>query len=80
MAGFLVTKDLTKRFGGLVAVNGIDLEMSSGEVVGIIGPNGSGKTTLFNLLSGFFPPSAGGVLFQVLPQERRLSYKNHLLV
>jgi branched-chain amino acid transport system ATP-binding protein len=64
MTGFLVTKDLTKRFGGLIAVNGIDLEMDSGEVVGIIGPNGSGKTTLFNLLSGFFPPSAGGVLFQ----------------
>jgi len=64
MTGFLVTNGLTKRFGGLTAVNGIDIEVTSGEVVGVIGPNGSGKTTLFNLLSGFFAPSAGGVFFQ----------------
>jgi branched-chain amino acid transport system ATP-binding protein len=64
MTEFLVTNGLTKRFGGLTAVNGIDIDVTSGEVVGVIGPNGSGKTTLFNLLSGFFPPSAGGVIFQ----------------
>ncbi len=64
MAGFLATNGLTKQFGGLTAVDGVDIEVNSGEVVGVIGPNGSGKTTLFNLLSGLFPPSAGGVFFQ----------------
>lgn len=64
MTGFLATNGLTKKFGGLTAVDAVDIEVSSGEVVGVIGPNGSGKTTLFNLLSGFFPPSAGSVFFQ----------------
>lgn len=64
MTGFLATNNLSKRFGGLSAVKGVGLEIGDREVVGIIGPNGSGKTTLFNLLSGFFPPSAGEVFFQ----------------
>jgi len=64
MTGFLDTNGLTKRFGGLTAVDDVAIAVDSGEVVGVIGPNGSGKTTLFNLLSGFFPPSAGGVFFQ----------------
>jgi len=64
MTGFLATNNLSKRFGGLGAVNGVDLVIGDREVVGIIGPNGSGKTTLFNLVSGFFPPSAGGVFLQ----------------
>ncbi|MCS7241211.1 ABC transporter ATP-binding protein [Candidatus Caldatribacterium sp.] len=60
----LVTKDLTKRFGGLVAVNEVNLRIEENEALGIIGPNGSGKTTLFNLLSGFFTPTKGRVVFQ----------------
>lgn len=60
----LLTKELTKRFGGLVAVNGVNLRIEENEALGIIGPNGSGKTTLFNLLSGFFTPTKGRVIFQ----------------
>ncbi len=54
---------VTKRFGGLVAVNDVSLEIESGEIVGIVGPNGSGKTTLFNVISGVFFPEEGRVLF-----------------
>lgn len=63
MSEVLVTRGLSKRFGGLVAVNGVDLHVQENETMGIIGPNGSGKTTLFNLLTGMFPPSAGQIIF-----------------
>ena len=55
---------LTRRFGGLVAVNGLDLAVESGEIVGLIGPNGAGKTTVFSLLTGFLRPDAGRITFQ----------------
>lgn len=55
---------VTKRFGGLVAINHVDFEIDSGEVVGLIGPNGSGKTTLFNLISGFYIPDEGVITFK----------------
>ncbi|MCC6303966.1 MAG: ABC transporter ATP-binding protein [Rhodobacteraceae bacterium] len=57
----LETRGLTMRFGGLVAVRGIDLALGSGEVLAVIGPNGAGKSTLFNLVSGLYRPSAGTV-------------------
>jgi len=60
----LKLKGLGKEFGGLVAVNDIDLELEQGEIRGLIGPNGSGKTTLFNLISGFLPPTRGKVKWQ----------------
>jgi branched-chain amino acid transport system ATP-binding protein len=59
----LETRNLTKRFDGLAAVNGVDLTVDEGEIVGLIGPNGAGKTTCFNLLSGFLPPTAGSIHF-----------------
>jgi branched-chain amino acid transport system ATP-binding protein len=59
----LETHGLTKRFDGLAAVNGFDLAVDEGEIVGLIGPNGAGKTTCFNLLSGFLPPTAGTIRF-----------------
>jgi branched-chain amino acid transport system ATP-binding protein len=59
----LETRNLTKRFDGLAAVNGVDLTVDEGEIVGLIGPNGAGKTTCFNLLSGFLPPTAGAIRF-----------------
>jgi branched-chain amino acid transport system ATP-binding protein len=59
----LETEALTKRFGGLVAVDAVSLRIAAGEVHAIIGPNGAGKTTLLNLLSGDLPPSAGTVRF-----------------
>lgn len=55
---------VTKRFGGLVAVNAVTLEIALGEAVGIVGPNGSGKTTLFNVVSGVYRPESGAVLFE----------------
>lgn len=47
---------LTKNFGGLLAVDHVDITVETGEILGIIGPNGAGKTTLFNLITGFFTP------------------------
>lgn len=55
--------DVTKRFGGLVALRNISLEVGEGERMAIIGPNGSGKTTLFNVINGIYKPEAGKVLF-----------------
>ena len=63
MSEVLKAEGLSKHFGGLIAVNGVDFRIRKDETTGIIGPNGSGKTTFFNLLSGFFPPTAGLVLF-----------------
>ena len=55
---------LSKKFGGLVALSGVDFEVKSKEIVGLIGPNGSGKTTLFNVISGLLKPDAGQVTFK----------------
>jgi len=58
----LSARGVSVRFGGLVAVDGIDLDVYGGELVGIIGPNGAGKTTFFHTLSGVLAPSAGRIL------------------
>ncbi|SEG39568.1 ABC transporter ATP-binding protein [Bosea lathyri] len=55
----LTTKGLTRRFGGLVAVSNLDFEIRPREILGLIGPNGAGKSTTFNLISGFYKPTAG---------------------
>ena len=60
---FLEIQDLTKRFGGLMAVDGLSMEIEKREIVGLIGPNGAGKTTAFNLISGMLPVTAGSVFF-----------------
>lgn len=57
-------KGVTKAFGGLVAVNGVDFQVEKGEIVGLIGPNGAGKTTLFNLISGALKPDKGEIYFK----------------
>ena len=63
MPFILETKALTKKFGGLIAVDQVNLRLDEGELRCIIGPNGCGKTTLFNLISGFYKPSEGQVLY-----------------
>ena len=55
---------VTKRFGGLVALNNVDFYVDEGEIAGLIGPNGAGKTTLFNVISGTFPPTKGTIKFE----------------
>ncbi|HSB08450.1 MAG TPA: ABC transporter ATP-binding protein [Blastocatellia bacterium] len=59
----LEVRNLTKRFGGLVAVDALSFNVSAGETVSIIGPNGAGKTTVFNLITGFLRPTEGEVFF-----------------
>ena len=59
----LEVQGVTKRFGGLVAVNQVSLEVNEGEIFSVIGPNGAGKTTFFNLLTGIYTPDEGRILF-----------------
>jgi len=61
MTEVLQASDVTKRFGGLTAVNSVSLELRAGEVHGLIGPNGSGKTTLLNLISGYYRIDQGNI-------------------
>jgi branched-chain amino acid transport system ATP-binding protein len=74
----LQVKNVSKRFGSLVAVRDISLTVSKGELRAIIGPNGAGKTTLFNLISGFFRPTTGTIAFDgrevtTLPAHQRVT-------
>lgn len=62
-APILAVEDLTRRFGGLTAVNGCSFRIDAGRITGIIGPNGAGKTTIFNMVAGALPPSSGRILF-----------------
>ena len=59
----LEVRDLTKRFGGLVANDKVSLTVDAGEIIGLIGPNGAGKTTLFNCIAGVYDPEGGSIIF-----------------
>ncbi|WP_262849073.1 branched-chain amino acid ABC transporter permease/ATP-binding protein [Mumia quercus] len=59
----LVVRDVSRHFGGVVAVDHVDLDVAPGEIVGVIGPNGAGKTTLFELIAGFTTPDTGQIVF-----------------
>ncbi|HTO98884.1 MAG TPA: ABC transporter ATP-binding protein [Myxococcales bacterium] len=61
-APLLEVRDLTKRFGGLLANDSVSFSLEAGEILGLIGPNGAGKTTLFNSVAGFFAPTSGSIL------------------
>lgn len=63
MTALLEVHEVTKRFGGLVAVKSANFTLEKGELTGILGPNGAGKTTLFNLLTGFMSPTSGTIKF-----------------
>ena len=60
----LSLKKITKRFGGLTALNGVDLVIRKGEIVGLIGPNGAGKSTLFNVITSIYKPNSGDIFLQ----------------
>ncbi len=66
-APLLCATGLSKRFGGLNALNGVSIRVERGEIFGLIGPNGAGKTTLFNVLTGFYAADAGTVTFDGRP-------------
>ena len=73
----LQVQNVSKHFGKLVAVNGVTLTVEPGELRAVIGPNGAGKTTFFNLISGFFPPTSGRIVFQGqditgMPEHKRV--------
>ncbi|GAB4523332.1 MAG: ABC transporter ATP-binding protein [Anaerolineales bacterium] len=63
MAAILTATDVTKRFGGLVAVNNLSLTIEEGQIYSVIGPNGAGKTTFFNCVTGFYTPEEGKIFF-----------------
>jgi branched-chain amino acid transport system ATP-binding protein len=60
----LEVQNVTKRFGSLVAVKDVSMKVERGELRAIIGPNGAGKTTFFNMISGYFPPTKGAIVFE----------------
>jgi branched-chain amino acid transport system ATP-binding protein len=77
-APLLETRNVTMRFGGLVANNDVSITVDRGELVGLIGPNGAGKSTLFNLIAGVWPPTQGSIHFDgedvtALPATERCS-------
>jgi branched-chain amino acid transport system ATP-binding protein len=63
VSALLEIRGLVKRFGGLNAVDGVDLDVEAGEILGVIGPNGAGKTTLFNVVTGLYTPDGGSIVF-----------------
>jgi len=75
MSRILEVNGLTKRFGGLTAVNNVSIYVDKGEIVGLIGANGAGKTTLFNMVAGEFPPTAGKILFKGKEIQGQPGYK-----
>lgn len=67
---------VTKRFAGLTAVDGVDLQINEGEIVGLIGPNGAGKTTFFNSITGFYTPEGGSIEFDGKSITNKTTFQN----
>jgi branched-chain amino acid transport system ATP-binding protein len=74
-APLLAVRGLSKSFGGLKALDAVDLELGAGEILGVIGPNGAGKTTLFSLIAGSLAPSAGEILLDGWPVGGKAAHR-----
>ena len=72
---FFEARGVSKLFGGLLALDNIDLTINQGEIVGLIGPNGAGKTTFFNVVTGVYPPDKGEIFFNDLRIDRIPAHK-----
>lgn len=71
MTPILAVRGLRKRYGGYLAVNGLDMHVDAGTIHAVIGPNGAGKTTLFNMVTGVVPPTAGSIEFNGMELARQ---------
>ena len=71
----LSLRGVTKRFGGLTAVDDVSFEVEKGQIVGLIGPNGAGKTTVFNLITGIYQPDAGEITFETQSVLKKYTHR-----
>lgn len=76
MEPILSAKKITKKFGGMIAVNSVDLEIYPKEIVGLIGPNGAGKTTFFNSITGFYKCDGGKIIFDGKDITSKTTFQN----
>src|SRR5919204_6179958 len=76
MGVLLQASGVTKRFGGLVAVNNVNFQLEERSIASLIGPNGAGKTTFFNMLAGLYVPTSGEIVFQ---SSRLVGLKPHTI-
>lgn len=76
MEPILRARKVTKKFGGMIAVNSVDLDIYPGEIIGLIGPNGAGKTTFFNSITGFYKCDGGSVFFDGKEITSKTTYQN----
>lgn len=78
-SSILETRGLSRTFGGLTAVDRVDLSVEAGRITSVIGPNGAGKTTLFNLIAGVYPPTGGEIVFEGRPLGRLPTHRRAAL-
>ena len=71
----LTVRNLTMRFGGITAVNRLDLDVQPGQIFSVIGPNGAGKTTVFNAITGIYEPTGGDIRFDGRPLRKPLAWR-----
>ena len=75
----LRVQDVSRHFGSLVAVDHVSMTVEPGELRAVIGPNGAGKTTFFNMISGFFPPTQGTIVFDDRAQVALIHFERHMI-